>query len=277
MRSQRGGQRGVVDVSLKKDHICCTLAHDRCSLMTTLKYFITSKAKRNLLKFFLTDINASYYVREASRLTGEPLNAVRREFGYLEKAGLLRSYMRGNLKYYEVIKSFPLLTEWRKIILETADFVTASEAKQSAENSTVIAPPSPVIAPPYIVIASAAKQSIEPEQSPAHKPSSIPTLATVIDHLREKFNDSSAITLALIHGETARSEKIPVDGIELLVVADIKKDILREMITGLEETTGIDISLTHMTRSNFNYRNAQGDPFIRRIWGEKKLVVKGRH
>jgi hypothetical protein len=33
----------------------------------------------------------------------------------------------------------------------------------------------------------------------------------------------------------------------------------------------------HMTSSGFDYRNARGDPFIRRIWGEKKLVVKGRH
>ena len=107
--------------------------------MTTLKYFITSKAKRNLLKFFLTDINACYYTREASRLTGEPLNAVRRELGYLEKAGLLRSYMQGNLKYYEIVRSFPFLAEWRRIILETTDFV---------------------IAPPSIVIASAAKQSV---------------------------------------------------------------------------------------------------------------------
>ena len=224
--------------------------------MTTLKYFITSKAKRNLLKFFLTDINASYYTREASRLTGEPLNAVRRELGYLEKAGLLRSYMQGNLKYYEVIKSYPLLAEWRKIILETTDLV---------------------IAPPSIVIASKAKQSVEPEQSPETQPGSIPTLDSVTNHLRERFTDINSITLAVIHGEAARSEKIPADGIELLIVGDINKDVLLEIIADLEVTTGVDISLMHMTSSGFDYRNAQGDPFIRRIWGEKKLVVKGRH
>ena len=247
--------------------------------MTMLKYFITSKAKRNLLKFFLTDINASYYTREASRLTGEPLNAVRRELGYLEKAGLLRSRMQGNLKYYEVIKSFPLLAEWRKIILETADvviaspsIVIASKAKQSV----------PVIAPSDIVIA--VRQSCEPEARQEAKqsvqlerPPSTITLDSVIDHLREKFNDINSITLAIIHGEAARSEKIPGDGIELLVVGDINKDILPELIADLEVTTGIDISLMHLTTSDFDYRNAQGDPFIRRIWGEKKLVIKGRH
>ncbi len=281
--------------------------------MTTLKYFITSKAKRNLLKFFLTDINASYYTREASRLTGEPLNAVRRELGYLEKAGLLRSYMQGNLKYYEVIQSFPLLAEWRRIILETTDIhittdeekqpakpssvitplspviaapspVIASEAKQSPEpepaithRDIVIAPPSPVIAAPSPVIASEAKQSVESEQSSAPHPRSILTLDYVTDHLREKLNEINAITLAVIHGEAALSEKIPEGGIELLIVGDINKDILLEIIANLEETTGIDINLMHLTSSGFDYRNAQGDPFIRRIWGEKKIVVKGRH
>ena len=219
-----------------------------------LKYFITSKAKRNLLKFFLTDINASYYTREASRLTGEPLNAVRRELGYLEKAGLLRSRMQGNLKYYEVVKSFPLLAEWRRIILETADVVIA--VSQSCEPKA----------------RQEAKQSSQSLQSP-----SILTLDSVIDYLREKFADINSITLAIIHGEAARSEKIPGDGIELLVVGDINKDILLELIADLEVTTGIDISLMHLTGSDFDYRNARGDPLIRRIWGEKKLVVKGRH
>ena len=270
---------------MKKDHICCTLEHNRCSLMTTLKYFITSKAKRNMLKFFLTDINASYYTREAARLTGEPLNAVRRELGYLEKAGLLRSYMQGNLKYYEVIQSFPLLAEWRKIIIETTDVhiptddenssielyaVIDSEAKQSQK-------PEPVIAPNDIVIASEAKQSIEPKQSPTNQPHPALTFDSVINHLREKFNDLNSISLAVIHGEAARSEKIPEGGIELLIVGDINKDILLELIANLEVITGIDINLMHLTGSGFDYRIAQGDPFIRRIWGEKKLVVKGRH
>ena len=115
--------------------------------MTTLKYFITSKAKRNLLKFFLTDVNASYYTREAARLSGEPLNAVRRELGYLEKAGLLCSRMQGNLKYYDVVKSFPLLAEWRKIILETT--------------GVGIAPPDIVTAAPSLV--TAVSRSCEPE------------------------------------------------------------------------------------------------------------------
>lgn len=84
-----------------------------------LKYFITSKTKRNLLKLLLTNPDKAFYTREAARLTSEPLNAVRRELGYLEKAGLVKSYRQGNLKYYKVVKEFPFYPELKKIIYST--------------------------------------------------------------------------------------------------------------------------------------------------------------
>ena len=54
-----------------------------CSSLAMLEYFITSKAKRSILKLFLTNPERRFYTREVARLTGEPLNAVRRELGYL--------------------------------------------------------------------------------------------------------------------------------------------------------------------------------------------------
>lgn len=84
-----------------------------------LKYFITSKTKRSLLKLFLTNPDKSFYVRELSRLTGEPLNAVRRELGYLEKGGLLKSHREGNLVYFAVVKKSPFYSELKKIIYST--------------------------------------------------------------------------------------------------------------------------------------------------------------
>jgi len=84
-----------------------------------LEYFITSKTKRNLLKLFLTNPERPFYTREIARLTGEPLNAVRRELGYLERTGLLKSRREGNLKYFAVVKEFPFYTELKKIIYAT--------------------------------------------------------------------------------------------------------------------------------------------------------------
>ena len=284
--------------------------------MTNLKYFITSKAKRNVLHLFMLDPGKPHYTREVARLTGEPLNAVRRELGYLEKAGLLSSRAQGNLKYYEVVKSFPLLAQWRKIIMEsdtappTVDII-ASKAKQSPETKHLMAMTEPLkhvpledgdepiipgarvipnhqplplpdvieLPAPAVVGQTAADdigKSGAEEQSTEPKPGTILTLQSVVNHLRDRLKDLDTINLAIVHGDAARSERIPENGIDLLVVGDIDRDTLMALITNFEETTGITVNLTSMTRSDFDYRNARGDSLVRRIWGEKKLVVKGR-
>ncbi len=84
-----------------------------------LEYFITSRTKRTLLKLFLTNPERRFYTREVAKLSGEPLNAVRRELGYLEEAGLLRSHREGNLKYFEVVEEFPFYAELKKIVYST--------------------------------------------------------------------------------------------------------------------------------------------------------------
>jgi DNA-binding transcriptional ArsR family regulator len=284
--------------------------------MTILKYFITSKAKRNVLHLFLKDTGKRYYTREVARLTGEPLNAVRRELGYMEKAGLLSSRAQGNLKYYEIVKSFPLLAQWRKIILETADRLTSapvpvieSEGKQPPgkhatakiqasrhdlieDGDKPIIPgvqvipnhePTPlpdVIELPGPAIAGGAADSVIkgeiPNQSTEPKPRTILTLQSVVTHLSDQLKDINTINLALIHGEAARLERIPEDGIDLLIVGDINKDTLLAKIANFEDNTGVNVNLTSMTRSDFDYRNAKGDALVRRIWGEKKMVIKGR-
>ena len=84
-----------------------------------LQYLITSRTKRSLLKLFLTNPERSFYTREVAKLTGEPLNAVRRELGYLEKAGLLRAHTQGNLRFYRAVREFPFFAELKRIIYGT--------------------------------------------------------------------------------------------------------------------------------------------------------------
>ena len=72
-----------------------------------------------MLRLLLTNPEKEFYVNEISRLTGEPLNAVARETGYLEKSGLIKSHKAGNMKYFEVQKDFPLYAELKKIIYST--------------------------------------------------------------------------------------------------------------------------------------------------------------
>lgn len=235
--------------------------------MNVLRYFITSKAKRNVLKLFLSHLDSAFYTREVARLTAEPINAARRELGYLEKAGLLRSYPQGNLKYYHVVKTFPLLAEWQKIILFTPD----TEDKTAPS----LTPASPTGRALEVQAGEHSPQEEEAMGEPAKQPTT--TLAGVVDILRSVFNPLSAVGLAIIYGKAATSEVIPEDGIDLLVVGDLPADNLLALLADVEDRTGVSINPVRMTHSDFGYRNARGDPLIRRIWSEKKLIVKGRH
>ena len=84
-----------------------------------LEHLITSKAKRRLLKLFITNPDSAFYIREIAKLTGEPINGVRRELGHLESAGLVKPRREGNLKYYSLVREFPFYPELKKIIYAT--------------------------------------------------------------------------------------------------------------------------------------------------------------
>lgn len=84
-----------------------------------LQHLITSRTKRSLLKLFLTNPERAFYTREIARITGEPLSAVRRELGHLEKAGLLSGRTEGKLRFYEVVREFPFFAELKRIVYGT--------------------------------------------------------------------------------------------------------------------------------------------------------------
>jgi len=183
-----------------------------------LEYFITSKTKRSLLKLFLTNPERQFYTREIARLTGEPLNAVRRELGYLEKAGLLRSHKEGNLKYFEAVKEFPFYPELKKIIYATIGLG---------------------------------------------------------DYLSNRLKDSESIELAFIYGSVAKAEETKKSDIDLFVVGEVEEEDLHELVSDIEREIGREINYTLMTKGDFDERSKRGEPFVKRIVGEKKLVLKG--
>jgi len=104
-----------------------------------LEYFITSKTKRKMLKLFVLHPEKSFYVRQIEKLIQEPVTAVRRELSYLEKAGFLKSWKEGNLKYFEVNKSFPFHAELKKVIYSTIGLRDYLEEKLHDFNSIDLA------------------------------------------------------------------------------------------------------------------------------------------
>lgn len=67
---------------------------------------ITSKSRIKLLEVFLENSGEMYHVRELVRRTGDEINAVRRELGFLEKKGILKKEHRANRLYYSFSKDY---------------------------------------------------------------------------------------------------------------------------------------------------------------------------
>lgn len=71
-----------------------------------LNDLITSKSRVKLLNVFLSSPSEMYHVRELVRKTGDEINAVRRELGFLEKKGILVKEPRANRLYYSLSKNY---------------------------------------------------------------------------------------------------------------------------------------------------------------------------
>jgi len=71
-----------------------------------LRDLMVSKVRVKLLQTFLAQPKEMFYVRQLVRATGEEINAVRRELGRMEGAGMVKKEARGNRLYYWFNKDY---------------------------------------------------------------------------------------------------------------------------------------------------------------------------
>lgn len=87
-----------------------------------LETLISSKTRvKLLLKFFLNS-NSTSYLRGLENEFGESTNGIRIELNRFEKAGMLRSYIKGNKKYFQANTDHPLYREVHNILLKYVGF-----------------------------------------------------------------------------------------------------------------------------------------------------------
>jgi len=87
-----------------------------------LETLITSKTRiKLLLKFFLNS-NSSAYLRNLENEFGESTNAIRIELIRFEKAGLLKSWYKGNKKLFKANTLHPLFSSIHNLMLKHIGF-----------------------------------------------------------------------------------------------------------------------------------------------------------
>lgn len=74
-----------------------------------------SKITEKLLGYFLLNTKAEHYVNELSKMLSLDPGNLNRKLKELEKEGIFISKKIGNQKHYSLNKSYPLLSELRKI------------------------------------------------------------------------------------------------------------------------------------------------------------------
>jgi len=84
-----------------------------------LEALISSKTRVRLLALFLLNPGREYYIREIVRITGDNINAVRRELANLETFGLISGQRKGNQQYYIVNTGHFLYADLQKILLKS--------------------------------------------------------------------------------------------------------------------------------------------------------------
>jgi len=87
-----------------------------------LDTLITSRTRVKLLMKFFLNSKASSYLRGLESEFGESSNAIRLELGRFEKAGLLKTYSRGNRKYFMANTNHPLFHDIHNILLKYVGF-----------------------------------------------------------------------------------------------------------------------------------------------------------
>jgi hypothetical protein len=86
--------------------------------MKIINYLFISKVRIEIMKLFFLKNNSRLHIREITRITGQELNAVRRELLRLAEISLLESEKKGNRVNYFLNKEFLLYDELESIMFK---------------------------------------------------------------------------------------------------------------------------------------------------------------
>ncbi|MDO8674538.1 MAG: nucleotidyltransferase domain-containing protein [Candidatus Omnitrophota bacterium] len=80
---------------------------------------LRSKVSQQILNYFMLQQGFEVYVNDLARILHTESGNLTRKLIVLEKEGLLKSRWQGKQRYYSLNKSFPLLKEYKNIVLKT--------------------------------------------------------------------------------------------------------------------------------------------------------------
>ena len=86
--------------------------------MSVLDELFSSRTRVEVLKLFLFNPDNSFYQRQISHLTNQPIRGVQRELEKLGRIGLLQKSIDGNRVYYRVNREHPIFEDLKNIFFK---------------------------------------------------------------------------------------------------------------------------------------------------------------
>ncbi len=80
---------------------------------------LRSKVSQKILSYFMLQQGSEVYVNDLARTLNVESGNLTRKLLALEKEGILKNRWQGKQRYYSLNKSFPLLKEYKNIVLKT--------------------------------------------------------------------------------------------------------------------------------------------------------------
>lgn len=99
----------------------------------------SSKARVEILKLFLFNTQDSFYQRQISTITRQPIRGVQREVAKLESIGLIEKSIQGNRIYYKANKTCPIFEQLKIILFKSVGIAEALEKDLKKRNDIKIA------------------------------------------------------------------------------------------------------------------------------------------
>ncbi len=90
--------------------------------------------------------------------------------------------------------------------------------------------------------------------------------------LAERMRELGAVDLALLSGVFVREPALPID---VLIVGDVNRHKLEQLIQQLEVEEGKDLRYAVMSKDDFDYRSDLNDRFLNMVLGGKHTVLIG--
>ena len=90
-----------------------------------LNKLFSSKTRVEILRLFLFKAGNSFYQRQISSLTNQPIRGVQREVEKLLKIGFLEKSIQGNRVYYKVNRNTPIFEDLKNIFFKSVGIAEA--------------------------------------------------------------------------------------------------------------------------------------------------------